>query len=480
MLGPAEFFSIRYACVAAAVVGQWLTVVISWPLWQLRDRQMPNLPQRFYEAMGGPEFDFAWPMILSAALVLLLPRAGVWIHGAVLLWACLADEMRTQPQFIALWLLMFAASHQSGIFWGQWFLASMWFWAGLHKLLSPEWFTSAGWWVYSRAGGQSPVIFPLFAGGTGLFEMLIGVLAVVRPRIAAGLCLLMHTSIAIFLTPLFLNWNFSVIPWNLVSGLVGCWILWHAESGIPRAMHQRAIAAAWMLYPIGFFFGWVDHGIGHVLYSANVPQGIITTEERAYEIYGWKEINVPFPNERRTLAEHFRRAARIGDKLHIREPRPWLGDLYFELGDGRELRPLGRDEFLAENRWGRAGRLVDGPIPYHRLLRAGVRLLARPGDSYIYAAEISPAIYRRDLLALLRGLPNLEQLQLAGTAVIDDDLAELVGLHRLAGLGLDRTKVTDRCLPILKQLPSLRVVEHAETELSADALESQTAAQSAQ
>ena len=475
--GPAQWNTLRYGLTVLVVLAQGMTVVISWPLWQIRN-QMPNLPSRFYEAVGGPQIDFAWLMMVTLALVLVRPRGGTLLHGGILLWACLADEMRTQPQFVALWLLMIATTHESGLFWGRWFLVSMWFWAGLHKILSEEWFADAGWWVFDRLGGSSENLFRIFAWGVALAELFLGAVAIIRPRAVAWFCLAMHVGIVGMLSPFGIDWNYSVIPWNLTSGIVGCWILANSENGFPKENHWRVVAAAWLIYPLGFYLGWVDHGIGNILYSAGIPRGLITNSSASIDIRGWTEINVPFPNERRTLSEHFRRSSVAGDKLHIADPRDYLDDLFFEKDASGQLVELSREEFIEPNSRQIAGALVDDSVAVHRLLRAGVRLKARERQAFVYAAEIPPAIYRPELLEWLQRVPNLEEIQLSNTAVTDSDLRLLSGLHRLKGIGLDGTKVTDDCLDTLATFRHLETVQHQDTALTAKGVESRTTASS--
>ncbi len=88
----------------------------------------------------------------------------------------------------------------------------------------------------------------------------------------------------------------------------------------------------------------------------------------------------------------------------------------------------------------------------------------------IFAVEISPDHYQPRLLELLEGLPNLMQVQLAGTSVSDDDLRPLIKLRLLTGLGLRDTDVTDDGIRPLQDLPHLQHIEHDGTSISTDAV----------
>ncbi len=106
------------------------------------------------------------------------------------------------------------------------------------------------------------------------------------------------------------------------------------------------------------------------------------------------------------------------------------------------------------------------PRAIFALRRAGVRMLqAAPGQP-IYAVAFIPETFSPKLMLALDGLPNLTQIQLAGTAVRDQDLKHLLGLRKLQGLGLDDTGITDAGLHALRDLPSLRYIEREGTSIT--------------
>jgi hypothetical protein len=59
---------------------------------------------------------------------------------------------------------------------------------------------------------------------------------------------------------------------------------------------------------------------------------------------------------------------------------------------------------------------------------------------------------------VLKGLPDLRELSLAGTAVSDDALRNLAVLKNLESLSLDRTGITDAGLALLAPLGNLEFV----------------------
>ena len=38
---------------------------------------------------------------------------------------------------------------------------------------------------------------------------------------------------------------------------------------------ERWLAVCLLVYPVLYFTGWLDRGLGHVLYAGNVPRGIV-------------------------------------------------------------------------------------------------------------------------------------------------------------------------------------------------------------
>ena len=101
---------------------------------------------------------------------------------------------------------------------------------------------------------------------------------------------------------------------------------------------------------------------------------------------------------------------------------------------------------------------MDDPVSIFHLVRQKTKLLKRSEESGVYAIEFSPDDFSIDLLERLKGLPNLEQIQLADCEIGDDDLQYLIGLSRLTGLGLNRTQVSQAGLAQLADLPSLKTV----------------------
>lgn len=436
-------------CVAAQAITLWMT----WRLWQVRDTP-PQLP-----AWDLPQLPFGALMLATLVVVLIRPRVGCLLHVAVLLVSFVFDQYRTQPQFIAIALLMGGCCFAPGQVVSRWFLVSLWLWAGLHKFLSPEWHGPNAHAIAESLGAFAEANYLVLGFVIALSEAAQGVLAIWRPRWASVGCVLLHVGIVVILSPWFYNWNVSVFPWNLCTAVVGAWVLWNAPPGFPARPLPLAVAAALLIMPAGFYLGWVDHGIASVLYSGHLPHGVITRSDGVEKVGGIGELWIPFPNERRLLRIYFERSAGPGDKLHIRDPRRLLPDLYYLIDANGRAISISRERFLAAGVGEVAGLEYDDPVNLFKLLQAKTRLLRRQRGEMIYAVEIKPENYSPALLQLLQGLPNLEQLQLQGCPVEDADLEQLAGLHRLSGIGLNGTNVTAGALRPLAKLPALTYIE---------------------
>ena len=232
-----------------------------------------------------------------------------------------------------------------------------------------------------------------------------------------------------------------------------------------KLLEGAVVVTLWLL-PVGFYFGWVDRCFCHVLYSDNLPRGLITGRDGVSGIKGWGSLGVPFPRERRLIRLYFEKTAEAGDKLHLYEPRPYLSDAFYILEQQRSL-PISLERFYDLKPGEVAGVGLDSPRSIFALSRANARLLRESPRSMIYAVAISPQNFDRQLLSQLARLPNLQQIQLSGTDVRDDDLKAFRSLRLLTGLGLNHTRVTDRGLTDLKHLPYLSYVEAEGTTITA-------------
>ena len=462
---PPKPWSTRYVLLLVSAVAQLISLMITWPLWNVRT-EVPHLP--VFE-FAVPQMPFGWILVLTLAVIPFRPKLGVWLHFSVMLVATLSDQMRAQPQFLAGWILMLATLGHSWKNYTRWFLSSLWIWAGLHKAISSDWNAHRAFQMADALGLDAVSWFTTVAIAVAVTEITVGLLAWWKPKWGAVGCVLMHVGIAIYLSPLFKDWNYSVLPWNLATAIVGGWILWTCDE--QSTIRQRTVFCVLMILPAGFFVGWLDHGYSHVLYSGSIPQGLITRADGSVEkIRGWGKLAIPFPNERRTLRQRFKADAGEGDRLHILDPRSALDDLHFICANGK-VKPISRNDFFAPQPGSVAGVELDSARHVFLLTLARARMLKREDAAMIYAVEFKPENFKAEQLSHLRFLPNVEQVQLSGTSVTDDDLRWLIDLPKLAAIGLNETSVTDRGLAILSKSKFLKTVQVNGTTVTPQALQ---------
>lgn len=465
-----------FAMLVVCLISMALTIITTWPLWQARV-DPPNLP--VLSGANGPSFGVL--LLISLVFAMIRPRNGLLLHFAVLFVALLFDQIRCQPQIFALPVLMAACVWPSMRPIGRWFLIAMWLWAGIHKLVSPYWLGPSSWYLLDRMGFESAMdLYLPFAFGVAIGEVVLALLAIWKPRWAAPFCVALHLGIVGML--LSINWNFSVLYWNIALSIVGTWLIWTWGSEAraerkqtpamgarlwPERRWQRVVVVLLVVTPAGVYNGLTPHFVAHVLYSDHMPRGLISGEDGATDISTWDSLHVPVPRVRRMLKEYFLAAAEPGEKLHILDSRRALDDQFLiktQTGLAREIK---RDEFFRGVGASQIQGIAKDYAPaVFALQKAGVRMLKKTEKGMIYAVEFHPENYDVELLPHVRMLQNLEEIQMAGCAVEDSHLQHMMGLQVLVGIGLDSTLVTDDCLEYLRDLPRLRHVEYDGTDLS--------------
>ncbi|MEM9412120.1 MAG: hypothetical protein AAGA30_13465, partial [Planctomycetota bacterium] len=465
---------LNYGFFCLATLAHLATILITWDLWQARN-EPPNLP-----LFDVPTFSFGFPILISLAYQLWNPEKGFPIHVFVLIVAIVFDQFRLQPQVISVLVLMLGTLNAIGHRIARWYLAALWLWTGIHKLFSAHWFAHSSFWILTAVGFDETLSKKLhwsFAASVAFAEVTLGAMAIFRYRLAAILCVILHVSIAFLM--MVIQWNFSVVPWNLATALVGGWIFWQSNDEfnreIPTTRYKSMIAGCAVMFfvvPAGFYFGWTDRAFSGVLYSDNLPRGLITGKTDLRLITGWEKINVPFPRNHNNFRHFFELTAQPGDKLHIFEPRRLVEDEYFILTTSGSQKITSK-EFFQHQENSVAGQAAEDRYSSFWLKKYGkiTQHFYNPNNKVTdnrvsHAFTMEPTFYSADALKLLSGLPNLKQLQLKNCPVDDEDLQILARLKHLEGLGLSNSNITDAALPSLKNIPNLRQLEIKKTKLS--------------
>jgi uncharacterized membrane protein YphA (DoxX/SURF4 family) len=330
-----------------AALSQCATVVVTWQLWSAR-ADPPLLP--LGPTMAVP---FGHALIATALASVAFARAGSALHALVLVLAMIADRTRVQPSAYCFAVLLV------GTGWGArgWLvarvaLASLWFYAGFNKLLSPGWFSGTAPWLLSAlTKTPTPLVtkwFPwVMAGG----EALLGLLALIpfTRRLAALGAVLLHAGILLDLGPWGHNWNPAVWPWNIGLALLAPLLLWPWQSEGPResarGAHTLALAAsAWLLLaPLLWHVGLYPAYFSHHLYSEDLPtarwcssDGSCANERGNDEVYA--SLKVPLSPSIPIIRAHFLARCHRGEYLVLEEPRRW----FIRRGQGRITVPCAR------------------------------------------------------------------------------------------------------------------------------------------
>ncbi|MDE0937152.1 MAG: hypothetical protein OSA89_14630 [Mariniblastus sp.] len=460
----------NYCFLVVGVFSQIATILITWPAWQVRESP-PNLP---WIAMT-PQLSCGVILLVSLVLVLMSPRKfGMVGFLAVLGFAIGMDQFRCQPQVLAIAFMMAACVWLPARRLCLWFLISIWMWAGIHKLISVEWFTFISYDLLSQTSVNPNGLHRGFALLIGLSELGLAIAAWSRPRQVMLGCLALHCGIVVFL--LCIGWNNSVIPWNLCTAIVGAWLLRNAETTgsdpkqsslvFPTATVLRVLVVAMLIVPVGMYFGMVRHCFAHSLYSGNLPIALASSSESVEVLEVWDDIQFPFPNVQKSYRDYFLLTGQVGDKLHIRDPRWGVSSHYYQINSQRRLDELTPLQFFATNKSGVSGNAIDDPVSIYRLLRQNTELMSRSVEKGVYAVAFAPDEFSVELLQDLKGMPNLEQIQLADCQISDDDLRHLVGLPKLVGLGLNGTGISMVGLKQLAVLPALETIYYNEGEIT--------------
>ncbi|MCA9248871.1 MAG: hypothetical protein KDA42_17210 [Planctomycetales bacterium] len=456
---------LRLAMFLIAWLAQIATVLITWQVWQVRSRP-PNLP-----LFSLPAWSLGPFILLSLCVVLIAPRFGVLLHGAALVVSCFFDQHRLEPQFFALWVLLWATVSARGEWFARWFLASLWFWAGLHKLLSPEFLGLTSWRICQRVGLETSWHFRLAIAVAG-FEIFVALLAIRTRRAAAIGCLLLHGGILLFLSPWFYNSNVSVWPWNAATGILGAWLFLRAPASLSGNAKQLAVVAALYLVPGVYYLGWINPHMAHVLYSSHMPKAWISGHDEARSLHGWGGLAVPFPDSHALFIQAFEQTAEFGDKLYIQDPRRRIDDRYFILqGDGH-AEEIDRAAFRqGDERKGEVvGLLFDDANAAFQLEQSGMQIQRNRAGQ---ANSINSADANCDDAALARiaRLPNLREVRLTGGRVSAQGLATLAVLDRLEIFSIEEMPLSDDGLNVLDAYSNLHWLGLSGTRVEGRALE---------
>ena len=304
-----------FVAAGALVVSYLLT----WRLWSVRT-EPPHLPGIEFLRL----FEFGVPLVLTAAIATAFPRSGATAHAALLALAMLGDQLRMQPEFVSLAILLVAAAWAPhGLAIARWHLGTLWAWAGVHKALSAGWPGGGAAFIGDEA--HLPSLRPAIAVAVPAIEIALGLLALHRrrgwpvlrvaaPAFHAGVLLLLASG----------NSNSAVWPWNAALGAAAVVLFApHPAASETRVRRPRFVAfvvVAMVVYPGGFYAGFTDTYLAHNLYSSNGARASVCIARASGcepARFPTSALNVPIPPEPRLYRAWFRRTCFPGEVLRV-------------------------------------------------------------------------------------------------------------------------------------------------------------------
>ena len=277
--------------IALALLGH---IVLSWPLWHAGYRlAFPVLP---VFGLPFPQTDFwaalhAWLTVGICLALLWLPNRR-WVLAATVawfLWMIVQDITRLQPwmyfYLLALGLLLYGVPNRNYLspkIALRWLLAAVYCWGGFNKMTpyftedNFPWFCEAFYWTKPMGA------WPAAGYGVALVELLFapGLLWRTSRPVFRWVVPGFHLFIVVALSPLGLDWNAVVIPWNVAMGGMA-WVLFGpslSPQGISSAF--RNLEIGYSLLEIGYSDKEKRSGI------SNIQQGISNFQVVSRELIG--------------------------------------------------------------------------------------------------------------------------------------------------------------------------------------------------
>jgi len=325
---------LRWVLVAC----QAATILISWPLWYTRN-DPPLLP-----ALPFPSVDMAIPLLISLALVLRYPLWGAVVHAVVLAASVGMDQTRLQPEVVSMALLLLTATgYRNLVLVARTHVLTLWFWAGLAKLLSEPFYEVRGPWMFEGLP-LPPALDGLgthFGAVVIFLEMGAGIFSVpVRTRrIGVALAIAVHGGALLTLGPLGHNWNEIIWPWNIALAVAAVTLIAPWTRSVPTELARsswplRLVVAFLALFPAGYYVGAADAYLSHHLYSDDTPGAVVCDRRRIcggdLSLEPIDAVRAPLPPEHRLFRAVFDKTCEPGEVLRIRDPRRWYAERDWE------------------------------------------------------------------------------------------------------------------------------------------------------
>lgn len=307
-----EEVSAARSVTTISTLGLAATILITWPLWAYRDAP-PTLPA----VAGLAGLDLRPWLVVATVAALLRPRIAAPALVGVLVVGVLGDQTRLQPEVLSLAFLAVVGDRWPSL--ARWHLATMWLWAGAHKVLSLGWTTGGA--AYIAQAHEVPGARVAVAWLVPAAEITVGVLALRRRWWPVLRWAAPALHLGILLTLVRDGWNEAVWPWNAALAAVAP-LLFVADAPRAAAPTTRALAAGLATFPALFYLGWVDAYPAHNLYTSNTATAVVCDAGpvprcSAALFDTFDELEVPMPPEPRLYRATFDRTCQPGSTLVV-------------------------------------------------------------------------------------------------------------------------------------------------------------------
>lgn len=262
------------------VLGWMAGMALSWPLWfPVFGTAFPIIP--YLPAFGQLpilQTICSLGIILSGAFLLLYPaRKGPFFMLLSLLGGSMLLNLNAAQAWVWFYFILLSAmlirlygktdKPWSGV---QAVLVTVYFWGGLNKITpyfaedNFAWFCGASSWMEPL--GKMPWLAYTIAVAEAFFAL--GLLWRRSRRFTRIAVLLFHLFICLALSPMGLNWNLVVLPWNFTLAAI-IWVLFNDQKPfvLPRQLAMLGLLAVVWIGPALNILGLFPDAFSWKLYS---------------------------------------------------------------------------------------------------------------------------------------------------------------------------------------------------------------------
>jgi len=277
-------------------------IILSFNLW-ISDRFYPLASVfNFIPPLASPFDSIAAILLILLLLAIYYNFKSFFIYAALtlLIMLLLQDQNRWQPWiylymlFLIPYLLFPVRKEIKGnlLPYFQLILIAVYIWSGIHKL-HPNFinitFKSILADLFRIHNPETINSLKPFGYGVGIVEIIIGLTLLLPQSRKAGVWLATcsHIFIILYLSPLGINHNYAVLPWNIEMIILIFLCFYNTDStrsfwpeGNPKftILTTLAVILTWLLPALNFIGLW-DHYLSFALYSDKVNDYYIVVGE---------------------------------------------------------------------------------------------------------------------------------------------------------------------------------------------------------